>query len=472
MVFLEALRQFQFRVGIENFLLVHVSLVPFASGEQKTKPTQHSVKELRSLGSSPDVIVCRSKEMLALPVREKMGVFCHVGPGHVLSVHDVSNIYHVPLMLADQGIHTIIKSRLNIDAMSSTPQLTMWKAMAEALDTTTTSVKVAIVGKYNGQQDSYLSIIKSLIHSGMHLNVSVEIQWVEASNLASITEHEDKTKYETAWNVVKSCAGVIVPGGFGIRGVEGKVAVAKYCRENKVPYLGVCLGMQVMVIEYARHVIGLTDATSAEFDDEKTSKNHVVVFMPEIDSTTMGGNMRLGARPTTITPKHPNGEASLATDVYGIEQGVEASVLERHRHRYEVNPDIVKDIQDKGLIFTGKDDRKERMEIAELPRSVHPFYFGTQFHPEFKSRPNRPSPPFYAFVATTIDNLQELRKAGEMWQNFAKDSSSSSSAIPSSPLGKRVRAMSQESEDKNAKTGEINNNSKKSKVHTPTKSRA
>ena len=317
-------------------------------------------------------------------------------------------------------------------------------------------------GKYSGQQDSYLSIIKSLVHSGIHLNIKVDIKWIEAESLEESMKKENNTKYEEAWTLMRSCAGIIVPGGFGTRGVEGKIAAARYARESKVPYLGICLGMQVMVIEYARNVLGLSDATSAEFDKDRNSKNHVVVFMPEIDEKVMGGNMRLGARPTTVYRGNPaNGLVSLAYDVYGINAEKETdNVFERHRHRYEVNPVYVSKFEANGLSFSGKDDKKERMEIAEIDRSEHPFYFGTQFHPEFKSRPNRPSPPFYAFIATTCGALEELRKAGEMWQEhvFRKEESTS---IPTSPLGKRVRSLTRIEEELAADS--LNSASKKMK---------
>ena len=430
MVFLEAIRQFQFTVGKENIFFCHVSYVPVL-GEQKTKPTQHTVKELRALGLSPDIIVCRCPTLLEESVKRKISIFCHVDTKSVLSVHDVSNIYHVPLILAEQGLHTILKSRLELESMSDTPNLVQWTNMAHVVDTFTSSVDIALVGKYTGLSDSYLSVTKSLLHSGIHLNVHVNVKWIEASDLEHDTELKDKEKFDKAWEIMHSVAGVLVPGGFGNRGVEGKIAAAKYCRESKKPYLGVCLGMQVMVIEFARNVLGIKDANSAEFN-ENTS-DPVIVFMPEISQTEKGGTMRLGARATAISMTHNDKTPTLASEVYGFHvpqnqqktnnsdesKGYESilgcKVNERHRHRYEVNPTRVDELEEKGLIFSGMDAEGERMEIAEIHRSLHPFYFGTQYHPEFKSRPNRPSPPFFAFVAAASGRSKELGLAGKLW---------------------------------------------------------
>ena len=427
MVFLEAIRQFQFNVGKENIFFCHVSYVPVL-GEQKTKPTQHTVKELRALGLSPDIIVCRCPSLLEESVKRKISIFCHVDTKSVISVHDVSNIYHVPLILAEQGLHTILKSRLGLESMLDTPNLTQWVSMARVVDSFPTSVDIALVGKYTGLSDSYLSVTKSLLHSGIHLNVHVNIKWIEASDLEQETQIKDKEKYDKAWEIMHSVAGVLVPGGFGTRGVEGKIAAAKYCREAKKPYLGICLGMQVMVIEFARNVLGSMDANSAEFSEH--TKDPVIIFMPEISQTEKGGTMRLGARATAISMTHSDNSNTLASEVYGFRaaQGDNSTthnseyetilgckVNERHRHRYEVNPGRVDDLEGQGLIFSGMDAEGERMEIAELHRSVHPFYFGTQYHPEFKSRPNRPSPPFFAFVAISSGKNNQLGLAGKLW---------------------------------------------------------
>jgi CTP synthase len=502
MVFLEALRQFQFLVGRGNILFLHVSLVPVLGsvGEQKTKPTQHSVKELRGLGLSPDVIVCRSTEMLSQSTKNRISAFCHVDPANVMAVHDVSNIYHVPLILRKQGIHTIIKEKLGLEMMADAPDLTEWSKIAHIVDTAADKVTIAVVGKYTGLQDAYLSVIKSLKHAGILLETDVSIQWVEASDLEEETKSSDPAKHTAAWETLREVAGVVVPGGFGVRGVEGKVLAAKFCREHKKPFLGVCLGMQVMVIEYARSVLGLKGANSTEFDE--VTAHPMVLFMPEINQKVMGGTMRLGARATLISPTLADGSPTLAREVYGFPldeevDGTDAlssltlSVMERHRHRYEVNPDKVEALEagGKGLIFSGRDDQGVRMEIAELPRSEHPFYFGTQFHPEFKSRPNRPSPPFYALVVAAVaasssaprgssgssavatptasralsskvctpptlsldlpaSSSSPLGVAGAMWRQYEAQlmmTAAHNAVLLSSPLGKRDRAGSSSS---------------------------
>lgn len=428
MVFLEALRQFQFNVGRENVMFVHISLVPCLGsvGEQKTKPTQHSVKELMALGLSPDIIVCRSTDLLSTPTKNKISSFCHVAPSHVLSVHDVSNIYHVPPMLVEQGLHTIVKRQLKLDKMTDTPDLQTWSEMASIVDSASTDITIALVGKYTGLSDAYLSVSKALKHSAIQLNASEVVKWIEASDLEEETKVSDPEKYDAAWNTLRSVSGILVPGGFGVRGVEGKVAAAKYARENKIPYLGVCLGMQVMVIEYARNVLKKKNANSSEFNPQSTDP--VIIFMPEISKNDMGGTMRLGARSTSIQVCHSTQTSSLAAQVYGLsdkdikENGFtidsRISVDERHRHRYEVNPEYVAQLEEAGLHFTGKDDQQVRMEIAELLQTDHPFYFGAQFHPEFKSRPNRPSPPFFAFMSVCAGkkSSKDLGLAGRMWQ--------------------------------------------------------
>jgi CTP synthase len=428
MVFLEALRQFQFSVGRENMVLVHVSLVPVLGsvGEQKTKPTQHTVKELRSIGLFPDVIVCRSSEMLSLSTRQKLSIMCQVQSGNVLSVHDVSNIYHVPLILVEQGIHKIIRNQLGLTNMAEEPNLASWRLMAESVDDATQKVDIVIVGKYTGLSDSYLSVIKSLTHAGIHLNVDVNIVWIEASDLEEGTRSTNPEKYDEAWETLKNAAGMVVPGGFGVRGVEGKVAAAKYARESKKPYLGICLGFQVMVIEYARNVLGLKNAHSTEFDEATT--NPVVMFMPEVSREAMGGTMRLGSRATVLSPSLPESAVgaankgkvnSLASALYGfsgLQNATPGQIYERHRHRYEVNPEVVDKIEAAGLIFTGRDDTGVRMEIAELPTAQHPYYIGAQFHPEFKSRPNRPSPVFFGLVAVASGKSEQLHSAGDLWQ--------------------------------------------------------
>lgn len=415
MVFLEALRQFQFVVGRDNVVFVHVSLVPAVGGdsEQKSKPTQHSVKELRSLGLSPDIIVCRSGSELSPGARQKISTFCHVPPSQIVSVFDVSNIYHVPLILERQNVHQIVQQLLGLPTLS--PNLKTWQAMAERVDNLQEKVDIAIVGKYIEQQDSYLSLLKALKHSAIALNVDIVVNWVEASDLEEAGKAAQPEKHSQAWAVLRKVRGILVPGGFGIRGIEGKVLAAQFARENKVPYLGICLGMQIMVIEFARHVLGHARANSTEFDPQ--TPDPVVIFMPEISQAEMGGTMRLGSRSTKVQ------SGSLAAQIYGEpDSDLNAlsssfEIFERHRHRYEINPDYVSDLTKQGIKFSGTGDEGGRMVIAELHEKDHPFFFGTQFHPEFKSRPNRPSPPFFAFAAAALGRKDRLGEAGVMWRD-------------------------------------------------------
>lgn len=409
MVFLEALRQFQFRVGPENFCLVHVSLVPVLGtvGEQKTKPTQHAIKELRSAGLTPDVIICRSTTELEPATKAKIGMFCQVPATHVLSVHDVSNIYHVPLLLSNQGAARILMSKLQLMERFSDPNLNAWSLMAHRVDSFTRVCTIALVGKYTGLQDSYLSVIKALKHATMKCDCNLEIVWIEASELETEGREEHEKAYQDAWTKLRSVDGIVVPGGFGDRGVDGKVLTAQYARENGIPYLGVCLGMQVAVIEYARNVIGWPDANSEEFD--ATAGHKVVIFMPEINPNVMGGTMRCGERETVVHEKDELAKRSLVSYLYGKNK----PILERHRHRYEVNPEVVATLRDGGLRFVGTDITGERMQVIELDRDVHPFYFATQYHPEFKSHPNDPSPPFYGLVLAATGKLDEFLKEVE-----------------------------------------------------------
>ena len=385
--YIEALRQFQFRVGRENVTFVHVSLVPVMGpvGEQKTKPTQHTVKELRGLGITPDILVCRSTSPLSIETREKLAAFCHVSPQAVMSTHDVPNIYHVPLMLQEQGLCEI----LGVDHRT-TDLLNDWKKMAHHLDTLTEAVHIAMVGKYTDLSDAYLSVIKSLQHAAMAVDRKLVIDWIEASNLESDWSNEaEKT---TAWDSLKNADGVLVPGGFGDRGVEGKIAAAHYARTTQTPYLGICLGLQVATIEFCRNVLNLEGANSTEF--EENAPTAAVVFMPEISKTHLGGTMRLGTRPTLWQVD----ECKIRT-LYGEGEAVD----ERHRHRYEVNHDLIERIEAEGLVFVGKDETGQRCEIFEL--TGHPYYVGVQYHPEFKSRPGRPSPPFLGLLKASTGQM-------------------------------------------------------------------
>ena len=387
--YIEALRQFQFRVGRENVTFVHVSLVPVMGpvGEQKTKPTQHSVKELRGLGIIPDILVCRSTQPMTEDTKQKLAAFCHVSADAVMSTHDVPNIYHVPLMLEEQGLCKI----LGIDC-NATNLLAEWKEMAYGLDLLAEEVTIAMVGKYTDLSDAYLSVIKSLQHAAMKVERKLTINWIEASHLENEWKSNNNEEWVSAWNLLESSDGVLVPGGFGDRGIEGKILAVKHARENNVPFLGICLGLQVAAIEFCRNVLGMEDANSTEFDNNPGTA--AVIFMPEISKTHLGGTMRLGSRPTIWQTS-----TSKIRKLYGEGDSVD----ERHRHRYEINPDLVDAIENSGLIFVGKDDTGQRCEIFEL--NNHPYFVGVQYHPEFKSRPGKPSPPFLGLLmaASNID---------------------------------------------------------------------
>ena len=389
--FIEALRQFQFRVGKENICFVHVSLVPVMGpvGEQKTKPTQHTVKELRGLGIIPDILVCRSENPLDYETREKLAAFCHVSPEAVVSAHDVSNIYRIPILLDEQGVSEVLSTEIGFDLPDSRPLLEDWIKMAETVDNLDEVVKIAMVGKYTGLSDSYLSVIKALQHSSFEVNRKLQINWIEAENLDEKVKRDDVEKYNEAWKLLKESDGILVPGGFGIRGIEGKIKAAEYARLNKIPYLGGCLGLQIATIEFCRNVLGMEKANSTEFDEN--TPHPAVVFMPEISKTHMGGTMRLGTKPTPFLV-----EDCKMKRLYGNQPHVD----ERHRHRYEVNPELITKIEEAGLIYVGKDETGQRCEIMELEN--HPFYVGTQYHPEFKSRPGRPSPPFLGLLKASV----------------------------------------------------------------------
>ena len=386
--FIEALRQFQFRVGQENVCFVHVSLVPVMGpvGEQKTKPTQHTVKELRGLGIIPDILVCRSEVPLEDETRAKLAAFCHVGTDAVVSAHDVSNLYQIPISLYEQSVLNKVSDHLGFEVPDSLPMLDDWKEMADKVDRLEEEVHIAMVGKYTGLSDSYLSVIKALQHSAYAVDRKLVIDWIESTDL---DPHDVTEKHDEAWDLLRAADGILVPGGFGNRGVEGKIAAANYARINNVPYLGVCLGLQIATIEFCRNVLGLENANSTEFDEN--TPNPAVVFMPEISKTHMGGTMRLGTKPTPFLV-----DDCKMRRLYGGADHVD----ERHRHRYEVNPDLIDRIEAEGLVYVGKDETGQRCEIMELEN--HPYYVGTQYHPEFKSRPNRPSPPFLGLLKAAV----------------------------------------------------------------------
>lgn len=401
MPFIEALGQFSYRVGAGNFCLIHVSLVPVLNvvGEQKTKPTQHSVRGLRSLGLTPHLLACRSTMALDENVTAKLSQFCHVPRENIITLYDVPNIWHIPLLLRDQKAHQAISKVLNLQSMAREPDLEEWTSRTELADALHEPVRIAMVGKYTGLSDSYLSVLKALLHASVAQHKKLFVDWIAAGDLEDATEKENPDAYKAAWKLLKGADGVLVPGGFGDRGVQGKILAAKYARENRIPYLGICLGMQISVIEFARSVLGLKDANSTEFDPQ--TKNPCVVFMPEGSKTHMGGTMRLGSRRTFFQAMDCK-----SAKLYGNRGFVD----ERHRHRYEVNPEMVGRLERAGLSFTGKDITGRRMEIVELRN--HPYYIGAQFHPEFKSRPGKPSALFSGLIAAACGQLDSLLLQG------------------------------------------------------------
>ncbi|XP_026226758.1 CTP synthase 1b [Anabas testudineus] len=402
MPFIEAFRQFQFKVKKENFCNIHVSLIPqpSATGEQKTKPTQNSVRELRGLGLTPDLIMCRCTTPLETAVKEKISMFCHVEPTQVICVHDVPSVYRVPLLLEDQGVVSYLCQRLNLPVeMKPRKLLTKWKEMADRSDRLLESVSIALVGKYTKLSDSYTSVIKALEHSALAINHKLEVKYIDSADLETATLQEEPVKYHEAWQKLCSAHGVLVPGGFGVRGTEGKMQAINWARKQNKPFLGVCLGMQLAVCEFARNVLGWEDANSTEFNPE--SKHPVVIDMPEHNPGQMGGTMRLGKRRTIF-----KSSSSVLRKLYGNVEYVE----ERHRHRFEVNPELKHHFEEKGLQFVGQDVEGERMEVIEL--EDHYYFVGVQYHPEFTSRPINPSPPYFGLLLAAAGKLQSYLTKG------------------------------------------------------------
>ncbi|KAL1140767.1 hypothetical protein AAG570_000697 [Ranatra chinensis] len=403
MPFVEAFRQFQFRVKRENFCCAHVSLVPEpkSTGEPKTKPTQASVRELRGLGLSPDLVVCRSEHPISEAVKEKISNFCHVPPEQVLCIHDVSSIYRVPLLMDKQGIVEFFKERLQLNIPTPRPRKYMqkWKTIAERVDTLRREINIALVGKYTKLEDSYTSVTKALQHAAISIGYKVNISYIESVNLERKTIHTSPVGYHEAWQQLCKSDGVIIPGGFGQRGVEGMVEACKWCRESNKPFLGICLGLQVAVIEFSRNILNLPESNSTEVDNE--ARHPVVIEMPEHNPGDLGGTMRLGKRVTLFRTNH-----SVLRQLYGKKDFIE----ERHRHRFEVNPQYVQQLEAAGFKFVGHCEEQKRMEIAEL--EGHPYYVGTQFHPEYLSRPLKPSPPFVGLVLASAGKLQSFLAKG------------------------------------------------------------
>lgn len=409
--FVEGLRQLRRRAGKDNFVQIHVSLVPVIGDELKTKPTQQAIRDARSAGMSPDLIACRCERPLDRATTDKIAMFCQVEPEQVIGVHNVSSTYHVPLLLEKQGFLRVLSDLLKIQNVELPQSLVtkgqstwkQWKALTTSQEHVFDTVEIALVGKYVSLHDSYLSVIKSLEHAAMASRKKLNIIWVDASHLEHSARAENPQEYHAAWHALTTANGILVPGGFGTRGTEGMMLAAQWARTKKVPYLGICLGMQIAVIEYARHVCGLEGANSVELD-ERTS-HPMIVFMPEIDKVNLGGTMRLGSRPTIF---QENSEWSKLRALYGLDR---SSVDERHRHRYEVNPEYIDQLQKAGLHFIGKDDKGERMEIVEL--KDHPWFVGVQFHPEYLSRVLAPSKPFLGFVSAAAGVFDEVMKASQ-----------------------------------------------------------
>jgi len=379
--FLEAIRQVASEVGRENVLYIHVTLIPYlrVSKEMKTKPTQHSVKELRSIGIQPDVLVCRTEEELTTEMAEKMALFCNVDKDCVIQNLDAPTLYEVPLMLEAEGLADITCRKLNLE--NHTPDLSEWTAMVEREKGIGQKMtRIALVGKYVELHDAYISVVESLKHAGIHHEVNVDIKWINS-------EHLDHTNSDEAFADVD---GILVPGGFGDRGIEGKIIAVKYARTHKKPFFGICLGMQCVVIEFARNVLGLEGAHSSELNPE--TRYPVIDIMPEQkDIDELGGTMRLGAYPCKVS------EGSKASQAYG-----EALIYERHRHRYEYNNEFREQLTTAGLKITGVSPDERLVEMVEI--EDHPWFVGVQFHPEFKSRPNRSHPLFRDFIGATLSN--------------------------------------------------------------------
>ncbi|CAG9795098.1 unnamed protein product [Diatraea saccharalis] len=400
MSFVEAFRQFQFRVKRENFCCAHVSLVPMpkSTGEPKTKPTQSSVRELRGLGLSPDLILCRSEKPINHTVKEKISNFCHVAPEQVLCIHDLSSVYHVPLLMESQGLVQYINERLQLNISMPRPGRFMqkWRNLAKRVDNLRKEVNIALVGKYTKLEDSYASVTKALQHACIAAGCKLNLTYIEAVNLEKQTKIDDPVGYHKAWQDLCKSDGVIVPGGFGQRGMEGKIEACQWCRETQKPILGICLGLQAAVIEFARNVLGLKGANTTEVNPN--CEDPLVIDMPEHHPGNLGGTMRLGKRKTYLEP-------SVITRLYNRDV-----IEERHRHRYEVNPEYIDRLEAAGLRFVGKDENRVRMEVAVVEN--HPYYVSVQFHPEYLSRPLSPSPPFLGLILASLGKLKSYLSKG------------------------------------------------------------
>ena len=387
--FLEAARQIRKEFGQENVMFVHVTLIPFIgpSTELKTKPTQHSVSMLRSYGISPDIIVLRSEQELNDEIKSKVSLFCDVSLKNVINAPDLDDIYDVPIKMFQEGLDTSVNTRLSLD--SDEPNLDQWKQMLSLKDGVKKDIKIAILGKYFGLPDSYMSVVEALKHACLQNKVNLDLMWIDADNF----DLED----------LKKLNGVVVPGGFGYRGIEGKILAIEYLRKNKIPFLGICLGLQCAVIEFARNECKISDANSTEFS--QTTKNPVIDILPNqnLENDDIGASMRLGTYPCKIK------QSTVASEIYNNE-----IIYERHRHRYEVNNKFRKQLEEKGLIFSGLSPDEDLVEMIEL--KDHPYFVASQFHPEFKSRPWDPAPMFNSFIEASknieyvIENVKDGQK--------------------------------------------------------------
>ena len=380
--FLEAIRQFQHDVGHENAILIHVTLIPYlkASGEMKTKPTQQSVKELQSMGIWPDVLVCRSEYPVPQELKEKIALFCNVPVNHVLQNLDVEYLYEAPLAMEKENLAQVVCESLKIPCPE--PDLRDWKEMVNSLRHPETDVEIAMVGKYIQLHDAYLSVAEALKHGGIAAHANVKIRWVDS----------EEVNKENVAQMLKGVDGILVPGGFGTRGTEGKITAIQYAREQKIPFLGICLGMQMAIVEYARHILGYEDANSIELDPE--TKHPVIALMPEQNGVVnLGGTLRLGAYPCVLK------DGSTAQKLYGTKE-----ISERHRHRYEVNNDYREELEQHGMVLSGISPDGRIVEMLEL--ADHPYFVGTQGHPELKSRPNRAHPLFRGLIQAAVEYSQ------------------------------------------------------------------
>ncbi|MGI8999494.1 MAG: CTP synthase [Candidatus Limnocylindria bacterium] len=395
--FLESIRQFRQEIGRENALFIHLTLVPFisAAGEVKTKPTQHSVRDLMEIGIQPDVLICRTDRALSEEVKRKISLFCNVDEGAVIEARDVPSIYEIPLRFHEQGLDERVMLRLGILGKRS-PDLTKWREMVQRIKHPKERVKIAVVGKYTQLADSYKSVAEALSHGGIANNAGVDVSWVSSDMFTSA---------ERTAEVLGDYDGMLVPGGFGVRGVGGMVAAVRHAREGGIPFFGICLGMQTAIIEFARHVMGLKDSDSSEFAPE--CPDPVISLMESQQHVTdMGGTMRLGAYPCKLAP------GSRVAGIYG-----EAQISERHRHRYEVSNKYREDFVKNGLVLSGLSPDESLVEIVELPE--HPWFVGCQFHPELKSRPTRPHPLFASFIGAALAH-KKARGEGAAKKGSAK----------------------------------------------------